>query len=139
MLWYWPCSDGIQENEIDSVAELNGNWSEVKPFMKKLALKKAWNYFLRHKFSQDDLRNLRLGGIVSIYGISFALEKGLNTFGMPQSDLCWFLVYGVLALLSTYWWFEDAILDLWEKHTTEDDELYAGKTEQPSFKENGRV
>lgn len=101
--------------------------------MRKLALKKAWCYFRRHKFSQDDKRNLRLGGIVSLYGISFAVEKGLNTFGMPQSDLFWFVVYGIFALISTFWWFEDAVLDLWEKHTTEDDELYHDdRQESPS-------
>jgi hypothetical protein len=92
--------------------------------MRKSALNKAWCYFRRHQFSPDEKRNLRLGGIVSLYGISFAVEKGLNTFGMPQSDLCWFVVYGLFAVVSTYWWFEDVVLDLWEKHTTEDDELY---------------
>ena len=92
--------------------------------MRKLALKKAWCYFRQHQFTPDDRRNLRLGGIVSLYGISFAVEKGLNNLGLPLSDLCWFFIYGSFALLSTYWWAEDSILDLWEKYTTEDDELY---------------
>ena len=92
--------------------------------MRKLALKKAWCYFKTHKLSHDDRRNLRLGGIVSLYGISFAVEKGLNFVGMPLSDMWWFLIYGGFALVSAYWWVEDSILDIWERHTTEDDELY---------------
>lgn len=87
--------------------------------------KRAWRYFRTHSFSHDEKRNLRLGGIVSIYGISFAVEKFLLHNGNPLSDGWWAVIYGTFALISTYWWFEDAIFDLWETHTTEDDELYA--------------
>lgn len=93
--------------------------------MPTLAMKKAWRYFRKHKYSKDDIRNLRLGGVVALYGMSFAVEKGLLALGTPLSDLWWFLIYGCFALVSTFWWLEDAILDIWEKHTTEDDELYA--------------
>ncbi len=84
----------------------------------------AWRYFCRHKFRNDDKRNLRLGGVVSVYGISFAVEKLLLTIGYPLSDRCWFVIYGILALLCTWWWIEDSLLDMWEQNTTEDDEIY---------------
>jgi len=106
--------------------------------LRQLVLKKAWSYFLQHRFSHDDRRNLRLGGIVSLYGISFAVEKGLNAFGMPQTDMCWFIVYGAFALLSSYWWFEDVVLDLWEKNTTEDEELYQDEKTPASTLEEAR-
>ena len=84
----------------------------------------AWRYFKQHQFSQDDRRNMRLGGIVSAYGLSFAIEKLLLGIGNPIPDIWWFVIYGSFALLSTFWWLEDSILDLWERHTTEDDDLY---------------
>jgi hypothetical protein len=93
--------------------------------MKREMYKKAWCYFKTHKFTPDDARNLRLGAIVSMYGISFAVEKFLLMIGSPLPDSWWFLIYGFFAVLATYWWFEDAVFDLWEKYTTEDDELYA--------------
>lgn len=86
--------------------------------------KRAWRYFKAHKFSHDEKRNLRLGAIVSVYGITFAVEKFLLHLGTPLSDGWWAVIYGTCALVSTLWWFEDAILDLWENYTTEDDELY---------------
>jgi hypothetical protein len=36
--------------------------------------KKALAYVKRHKFTSDEKRNFRLGGVVSAYGISFAVE-----------------------------------------------------------------
>jgi hypothetical protein len=89
-----------------------------------LHLKHACSYLKRHKFTHDERRNIRLGGIVSLYGIAFATEKLLNVIGYPLSDMLWMLIYGGFALISTYWWAEDFVLDLWEKYTTEDDELY---------------
>lgn len=90
--------------------------------MKKYLL--AWRYFCRHSFSKNDKRNLRLGGIVSVYGLSFAVEKLLLGIGYPLADIWWFCIYGAFGLLSTWWWVEDALLDLWEEHTNEDDVLY---------------
>ena len=86
--------------------------------------KRAWRYFRAHKFTPDEKRNLRLGLIVSLYGITFAVEKLLLHLGTPLSDGWWAVIYGTCALFSTVWWFEDAILDLWEQYTTEDDILY---------------
>ena len=88
-----------------------------------IRLRLALRYFLRHKMTRDDKRNFRLGGIVSLYGISFAVEKMLIVLGKPLSDEVWFLTYLGLSLLSVWLWFEDSVLDLWEKHTEEDDEL----------------
>lgn len=90
--------------------------------MKKYLL--AYRFFRRHSLSQDEKRNLRLGGVVSIYGISFAVEKLCIVIGHPLADFWWFVIYGTLALISLIWWIEDIILDMWEHHTTEDDELY---------------
>jgi hypothetical protein len=87
--------------------------------------KRAWRYCKNHKFTHDEKRNMRLGALVSVYGISFAVEKYFLGFDTPVSDKVWCIVYGVFAVLATYWWFEDAVLDLWEKYTTEDDEMYA--------------
>lgn len=81
----------------------------------------ALRYLKRHKFDHDDIRNFRLGGIVSLYGISFAVEKFFLAIGDPVSDFWWMVIYGLLALLSCWFWLEDAILDLWEDHTDEDE------------------
>lgn len=86
--------------------------------------KRAWAYFKRHTLNHDERRNKRLGAVVSLYGVSFAVEKLLLGLGTPLSDMWWFGIYGSFALISTFWWVEDFILDLWEVHTTEDDELY---------------
>jgi hypothetical protein len=86
--------------------------------------KKALAYFKRHKFSPDEKRNFRLGGVVSAYGISFAVEKYFLAYRTPFSDKVWFWVYIIFALFSLFWWLEDFIMDLWEQYTTEDDELY---------------
>lgn len=49
----------------------------------------------------------------------------MNVIGQPLPDLWWMTIYGVLALVSTLWWFEDVVLEMWEKYTTEDDRIYA--------------
>lgn len=103
--------------------------------MDKVAFKKACKYIRQHKFTRDERRNLRLGGVVSIYGISFAVEKGLLAAGTPISDFWWCVIYGVFALVATLWWAEDAILDIWENHTTEDDELYGSAVKSSESKE----
>lgn len=90
--------------------------------------KLAWRYFKNHKFTQDEKRNLRLGGVVSVYGFAFAAEKLFIIAGNQLNDYWWFAIYGICAALSFYWWFEDLIFDIWEKYTTEDDELYAQAT-----------
>jgi hypothetical protein len=92
--------------------------------MKMMKYKLAWRYFWTHKFDPDDKRNLRLGGVVSAYGISFAMEKLFLAMAYPLPDLVWFIVYGLFALLATFWWLEDILLDFWEENTTEDDEIY---------------
>lgn len=84
----------------------------------------ALRFILRHKFTRDEKRNIRLGLVVSIYGFLFALEKAFIVFWHPLSDGFWFVTYGICALLSFVWWLEDSIFDAWEHHTTEDDELY---------------
>jgi hypothetical protein len=86
--------------------------------------KKALAYFKRHKFSPDEKRNFRLGGVVSAYGLSFALEKAMLANGTPWADSTWFIIYGVFAVIATYWWVEDFMFDLWEQYTEEDDEFY---------------
>ena len=88
--------------------------------------KKAFAYFKRHKFSHDEKRNFRLGGVVSAYGISFAVEKYFLAYRTPYPDEVWFWVYIIFALVSLFWWLEDFVMDLWEQYTTEDDELYTG-------------
>lgn len=85
--------------------------------------KLAWNYLKRHKFDHGDIRNFRLGGIVSLYGIAFAAEKTLLVMGSPLSDFWWMVIYGFFALASLWFWLEDSILDLWEEHTFEDEVL----------------
>lgn len=74
----------------------------------------ALQYLSRHKYDHGDIRNLRLGAIVSLYGIAFAVEK------VVIHDWLWAIVYGIFAFVSTIFWIEDAILDLWEDHTNED-------------------
>ena len=86
--------------------------------------KKALAHFKRHKFSSDEKRNFRLGGVVSAYGISFAVEKYFLAYRTPYPDEVWFWVYIIFALVSLFWWLEDFVMDLWEQYTTEDDELY---------------
>lgn len=86
-------------------------------------LKYACAYLKRHKFNHNDKRNLRLGGVVSAYGISFALEKLFIVLSFPLPDIIWLTFYGLFAILSTIWWVEDALLDLWEENTTEDEQL----------------
>jgi len=86
--------------------------------------KMAFSYFRRHKFTQNDRRNFRLGGVVSAYGISFAIEKFFLGYMTPLSDKVWFWVYGLFAVICTFWWLEDFLLDIWEENTTEDDEIY---------------
>ncbi|AKE44833.1 hypothetical protein AU106_gp202 [Sinorhizobium phage phiM9] len=91
--------------------------------------KLAFNYFKRHKFNHGDIRNFRLGGIVSVYGLSFAAEKFLLAIGSPLSDFWWTVIYGVFAAASLWFWLEDAILDLWEENTFED-EVLEGKIKE---------
>jgi hypothetical protein len=86
--------------------------------------KKALAYFKRHKMTPDEKRNFRLGGIVSAYGISFAVEKFFLGYRTPYSDKVWCWVYGIFAAISLFWWLEDFIMDLWEQYTEEDDEFY---------------
>lgn len=83
----------------------------------------ALSYLKRHKFDHGDMRNFRLGGLVSVYGLSFAIEKFLLAIGSPLSDAWWTAIYGVMAVASLWFWLEDAILDLWEEHTFEDEVL----------------
>jgi len=67
------------------------------------------------RLTADDKRNLRLGGIVSVYGVMFAVEKALIVFGVPQPDWEWMWIYGMLAMIATYWWIDDYLRDLWER------------------------
>ncbi|MES2387179.1 MAG: hypothetical protein V4543_04190 [Bacteroidota bacterium] len=87
--------------------------------------KNAWNYFKNHKFTHDDKRNIRLGAIVSLYGVSFSIEKLMSYLNRDLSDGWWFIIYGVFALLSCFWWVEDALLDIYEANDAKDNYLKA--------------
>lgn len=76
----------------------------------------AFHFIMKMGLTADDKRNLRLGGIVSVYGISFAIEKWFIVIGRAQPDWEWLLIYGGLAILCTYWWIDDFIRDLWERY-----------------------
>lgn len=97
--------------------------------MKKYIL--AWRFLRRHKMNHDERRNIRLGGVVSVYGISFSIEKLLLWAGTPLSDGWWCIIYGCLAIICTAWWLEDIVLDMWEHHTTEDEILYHETSKEP--------
>lgn len=81
-----------------------------------MTFRKAAAFCWNHKLTADEKRNFRLGGLLSLYGTSFAVEKFLLAIGSPLSDTWWCVIYGACALLATVWWLEDYVMDVWESY-----------------------
>ncbi len=77
-----------------------------------LALK---DIFKKHKFTEDQRRNLRLDIFLLAFGLSFAIEKLFLGMGIAFSDWFWFAVYGFFALTTIFLFIHDLYHDIQEE------------------------
>lgn len=82
--------------------------------MKTLLKKLREKGITRSNLSADHKRNMKVLVIASILNISFAVEKVLLTFDIDLGNAAWAMIYGSLALCTTYIAFHDYVFDIIE-------------------------
>lgn len=82
--------------------------------MKVFIARFSFPSFFAKTLSADHKRNMKVLVIASILNISFAVEKVLLTFDIDLGNAVWAMIYGSLALATTYVALHDYVLDVIE-------------------------